>query len=134
MTHPKKRKPWMLLSLAMVAVGGLIYVSISPTPQVTVKGEKTVDTAVYNTVYNDTERVLKVVRIRVGKRVYDIGPLLPGGVLPFHLQPQGATEYVLEGSFDLDRHITKTVAIGTPPYPKAALHVSADRINISWNP
>lgn len=110
----------------MAVLGLVLYLGLVPMQR------PEVIPTVYNTVYNDSTRVLKTLSITVGKRTYDIGPLPPGSSLPFHFSPDDATSYSVSGSYGPGSQVTQDVPIGTPPYPKAILRIKNETIRLKW--
>ena len=128
MAHSKK-KHWRLKSVLLVVLGLLLYLGLVPMQQ------PPVTPTIYDTVYNDSGRVLKTLSVTVGQRVYDIGPLPPGGSLPFHFLPEGEPHYTVTGSFGEGgsaEQLSLKVPIGPPPYPKAILRINNEAIKLNW--
>ena len=102
MSHTTKQKWGRTLALAALAVAFAAYLAPfdrSPAP-----------TAIVNVnVSNQADRVLTELTVTVGDHLWSIGPLPPGGDLPFHFSAKNNAEYMISGHYQDGAEMAETV-------------------------
>ena len=105
------RQHWgRILAVAMVVAGLIVYLAVTPAENPPpVSKPSTVNV----TVMNESSLVLSGLSVAVGENRWEIGPLPPGGSIPFHFFPKTDAEYVITGRFESGDDFTTAIPYTT---------------------
>ncbi len=97
------------LSLAALTVAFAAYLAVDPF-DTRPGGTAPYTTAIVNVnVSNQADRVLTELTVTVGDHLWSIGPLPPGGDLPFHFAAKNNAAYTISGRYMEGTEMVKTV-------------------------